>query len=65
MAEEENRTGECRTQFSGSIYHGGHDHYQFLTEDLFAHANAAARHVSERHQARGRDRRDDGVVAAR
>ena len=30
---------------SGSIYHGGHDHYQFLTEayGLFAHANVLQR----------------------
>ena len=44
MAEEEDRMGNAG-RVSGSIYHGGHDHYQFLTEayGLFAHANVLQR----------------------
>lgn len=44
MAEEEDRMGNAG-RVSGSIYHGGHDHYQFLIEayGLFAHANVLQR----------------------
>ena len=44
MAEEEDRLGDAG-HVSGSIYHGGHDHYDFLTEAyrLFAHANVLQR----------------------
>src|ERR1700683_2179303 len=44
MAEEEDRIGNLG-HVSGSIYHGGHDHYRFLTEayGLFAHANVLQR----------------------
>ena len=44
MAEEEARIGNAG-RVSGSIYHGGRDHYRFLTEayGLFAHANVLQR----------------------
>src|SRR5215472_14877382 len=44
MAAEEDRIAD-RGRVSGSIYHGGHDHYAFLTEafKLFAHANVLQR----------------------
>jgi glutamate/tyrosine decarboxylase-like PLP-dependent enzyme len=44
MAREEDRIGD-EGRVSGSIYHGGHDHYAFLTEAfrLFAHANVLQR----------------------
>src|SRR6202171_154463 len=44
MAGEEDRIGDLG-HVSGSIYHGGHDHYAFLTEAfrLFAHANVLQR----------------------
>src|SRR5215472_1028417 len=44
MAAEEDRIGD-RGRVSGSIYHGDHDHYRFLTEAfrLFAHANVLQR----------------------
>jgi glutamate/tyrosine decarboxylase-like PLP-dependent enzyme len=44
MASEEDRIGD-RGRVSGSIYHGDHDHYRFLTEAfrLFAHANVLQR----------------------
>jgi glutamate/tyrosine decarboxylase-like PLP-dependent enzyme len=44
MAKEEDRLGDSG-HVSGSIYHGGHDHYRFLTEcfGLFAHANVLQR----------------------
>lgn len=44
MAAEEDRIGEAG-RVSGSIYHGDHDHYAFLTEAfrLFAHANVLQR----------------------
>ncbi len=44
MAEEEDRIAD-QGRVSGSIYHGGHDHYAFLTEAfrLFAHANVLQR----------------------
>ncbi|HKW59936.1 MAG TPA: aspartate aminotransferase family protein [Candidatus Dormibacteraeota bacterium] len=44
MAEEEDRIADAG-RVSGSIYHGGHDHYAFLTEAfrLFAHANVLQR----------------------
>jgi sphinganine-1-phosphate aldolase len=44
MAEEEDRLGD-RGRVSGSIYHGDHDHYRFLTEafGLFGHANVLQR----------------------
>jgi sphinganine-1-phosphate aldolase len=44
MASEEDRIAD-RGRVSGSIYHGGHDHYAFLTEAfrLFAHANVLQR----------------------
>jgi len=44
MASEENRIAD-RGRVSGSIYHGDHDHYRFLTEAfrLFAHANVLQR----------------------
>ena len=44
MAEEEDRIADLG-HVSGSIYHGGHDHYTFLTEAfrLFAHANVLQR----------------------
>ena len=44
MAEEEDRIGNAG-RVSGSIYHGGHDHYRFLIEayGLFAHANVLQR----------------------
>ncbi len=40
MAGEEDRIADLG-RVSGSIYHGDHDHYRFLTEAfrLFAHAN--------------------------
>src|SRR5260370_39030201 len=46
MAHEEDRIAD-RGRVSGSIYHGGHDHYAFLTEAfrLFAHANDLQRHL--------------------
>ena len=44
MASEEDRVADLG-HVSGSIYHGGHDHYAFLTEAfrLFAHANVLQR----------------------
>jgi sphinganine-1-phosphate aldolase len=44
MAHEEDRIADLG-RVSGSIYHGGHDHYAFLTEAfrLFAHANVLQR----------------------
>src|ERR1700694_4042537 len=44
MAGEEDRIGDLG-HVSGSIYHGGHDHYAFLTEAfrLFAHSNVLQR----------------------
>ena len=44
MAAEEDRIAD-RGRVSGSIYHGDHDHYAFLTEAfrLFAHANVLQR----------------------
>ena len=44
MAEEEDRMAQAG-RVSGSIYHGGRDHYRFLTEayGLFAHANVLQR----------------------
>jgi glutamate/tyrosine decarboxylase-like PLP-dependent enzyme len=44
MAGEEDRIAD-KGRVSGSIYHGGHDHYAFLTEAfrLFAHANVLQR----------------------
>src|ERR1700720_1905412 len=44
MAGEEDRIGDLG-HVSGSIYHGGHGHYAFLTEAfrLFAHANVLQR----------------------
>jgi sphinganine-1-phosphate aldolase len=44
MAGEEDSIAD-RGRVSGSIYHGGHDHYRFLTEAfrLFAHANVLQR----------------------
>ena len=44
MAGEEDRIAD-RGRVSGSIYHGGHDHYAFLTEvfRLFAHSNVLQR----------------------
>ena len=44
MAAEEDRIGDAG-RVSGSIYHGGHDHYAFLTKafELFAHANVLQR----------------------
>jgi sphinganine-1-phosphate aldolase len=44
MAAEEDRIGDAG-RVSGSIYHGDHDHYEFLTEAfrLFAHANVLQR----------------------
>src|SRR5215470_5112559 len=44
MAAEEDRIADAG-RVSGSIYHGDHDHYAFLTEAfrLFAHANVLQR----------------------
>jgi sphinganine-1-phosphate aldolase len=44
MATEEDRIADAG-RVSGSIYHGDHDHYRFLTEAfrLFAHANVLQR----------------------
>ncbi len=44
MAGEEDRIAD-QGRVSGSIYHGGHEHYAFLTEAfrLFAHANVLQR----------------------
>jgi sphinganine-1-phosphate aldolase len=44
MAGEEDRIADLG-RVSGSIYHGGHDHYSFLAEAfrLFAHANVLQR----------------------
>jgi glutamate/tyrosine decarboxylase-like PLP-dependent enzyme len=44
MAGEEDRIAD-HGRVSGSIYHGGHDHYAFLTDvfRLFAHANVIQR----------------------
>ena len=44
MAHEEDRIADLG-HVSGSIYHGGHDHYAFLAEAfrLFAHANVLQR----------------------
>jgi sphinganine-1-phosphate aldolase len=44
MAAEEDRIAD-QGRVSGSIYHGGHDHYAFLTEAfrVFAHANVLQR----------------------
>lgn len=44
MAAEEDQIAD-RGRVSGSIYHGDHDHYRFLTEAfrLFAHANVLQR----------------------
>jgi sphinganine-1-phosphate aldolase len=44
MAAEEDRIGDAG-RVSGSIYHGDHDHYRFLSEAyrLFAHANVLQR----------------------
>src|ERR1700682_6093987 len=44
MAGEGDRIAD-HGRVSGSIYHGGHDHYAFLTEvfRLFAHANVLQR----------------------
>ena len=59
MAREEDafwETGKC----SGTMYCGDHDHYDFLNRGvrpLLPRQRAAARHVPERDQLRGRDRR--------
>jgi sphinganine-1-phosphate aldolase len=44
MAAEEDRIAD-EGRVSGSIYHGGHDHYAFLTEAfrVFAHSNVLQR----------------------
>src|SRR5579864_9217123 len=44
MAREEDRIAD-QGHVSGSIYHGGHEHYAFLTEAfrLFAHSNVLQR----------------------
>lgn len=44
MASEEDSVAD-QGRVSGSIYHGGHDHYAFLTEAfrLFAHSNVLQR----------------------
>src|SRR6202521_656089 len=44
MAHEDDRIPDLGP-VSGSIYHGGHDHYAFLTEAfrLFAHTNVLQR----------------------
>ena len=44
MASEEDRIADAG-RVSGSIYHGDHDHYRFLTDafHLFAHANVLQR----------------------
>src|SRR5579864_4532150 len=44
MSSEEDRIADLG-HVSGSIYHGGHDHYAFLTEvfQLFAHSNVLQR----------------------
>ncbi|MEZ5322057.1 MAG: aminotransferase class V-fold PLP-dependent enzyme [Microthrixaceae bacterium] len=44
MASEEDAKGD-KGMVSGSIYHGDHDHYHFLTEafEAFAHANVLQR----------------------
>jgi sphinganine-1-phosphate aldolase len=44
MASEEDQIAD-QGRVSGSIYHGGHDHYAFLTEAfrLFAHSNVLQR----------------------
>jgi sphinganine-1-phosphate aldolase len=44
MASEEDRIAD-QGRVSGSIYHGGHEHYAFLTEvfRLFAHSNVLQR----------------------
>lgn len=44
MAREEDRIGDAG-RVSGSIYHGDHDHYAFLTRafSLFAHSNVLQR----------------------
>jgi sphinganine-1-phosphate aldolase len=44
LADEEDRIGNAG-HVSGSIYHGDHDHYRFLTQcfGLFAHANVIQR----------------------
>ena len=44
MAHEEDKIADLG-RVSGSIYHGGHDHYAFLIEAfrLFAHANVLQR----------------------
>src|SRR6202158_6563227 len=44
MAGEKHRIADLG-RVSGSIYHGGHDHYAFLTDvfRLFAHANVLQR----------------------
>src|SRR5215470_11807814 len=44
MANEEDQLAD-RGRVSGSVYHGGHDHYRFLTEafGLFGHANVLQR----------------------
>src|ERR1700686_998225 len=46
MAREEDRIAGLG-RVSGSVYHGGHDHYAFLTEafKLFAHANVLQRDI--------------------
>ena len=51
-----------RGRISGSIYSGDHEHYAFLNEAfglLRSRQRAAARHVPERDEVRGRDHRHD------
>ena len=57
-----------RARSSGSLYCGDHDHYALPrrgVRPLLARQRAAARHVPERHEVRGRDHRDDLGPAAR
>ena len=67
MSRAENTVWESG-QCSGTMYCGDHDHYDFLNKafaQLLPRELAAARHVPERHQVRGRDHRHDPRPARR
>ena len=67
LSTREDRTWEGG-QCSGTMYCGDHDHYRLPQRGvrlLQPRQHAPARHVSQRHQVRGRGRRDDPGHARR
>ncbi len=67
MSSAENPKWEAG-QCSGTMYCGDHEHYDFVNAAfglLLPRQRAAARHVPERDQVRGRDHRDDARPARR